>query len=54
MWHLTILAFYGLCIIGLLGIAGLLTAAYEWYENRNSLNLDSGLVFMRDFSDKRF
>lgn len=54
MWHLTILAYYFLLIMAFCGIAGLMVAMYERWENRNALKLEAGVMVMRDFAPKRF
>lgn len=54
LWHLTVLAYYGIFFIGIFGIIGLLLALYERRANKGALKLEAGVLVMRDFAPKRF
>lgn len=54
LWHLTVLAYYGIFFIGIFGIVGLLLALYERRANKGALKLETGVLVMRDFAPKRF
>lgn len=56
MWHLTILAFYGMYFLAALCVAGAIVACYEWYRHRKQIVISNKrhVGVMQDFSSKHY